>query len=654
MPLQATSGAASYDAFGGGAPAGGGATYIEDVFSTYLYSGTNANITITNNIDLSGKGGLVWQKQRTSAIKHRLFDTVQTLGNELASNSTSAVTNAGNLTAFSSTGFTLSSAVSDVGETYVTWTFREQPKFFDIVTYTGNGVAGRTIAHNLGSTPGCMIVKCTSSSSIWSVYHRSTGGTQVGILDGTNAFSAASAYWNNTDPTSTVFTVGGASAVNDSGQTYVAYLFAHDAGGFGLTGTDNVISCGSVTLNGSGQGNVNLGYEPQWILYKRTDGAGNWSLVDSMRGWWAEPNQSGATLLANTANYEAQLGGQGSPASYPNSTGFLISGSSGQTFIYIAIRRGPMKVPTVGTSVFSPVARTANGTYTQINTTFAPDLVWSQARTPSGYTPSSIDRLRGAKKVLFQTNTNAEATSTAGFDVNNFNNTGVAVESQGEQSIINFSTVSGINWFFGRAPNFFDEVCYTGTGSNATFSHNLTVAPEMMIVKRRDTSGTYWTIYHASLGNTQRIFLNTNDIAETATSWNNTTPTASVFSVGTSTAVNGSGNTYVNYLFSSLAGVSKVGSYTGNGSTQTINCGFTSGARFVLIKSSDNYTDWYVYDTARGMTVLTDPYLLINTTGAEVATLGSVTTVSTGFSLNAGVLAAINTNGANYIFLAIA
>ena len=120
MPLQATSGAASYDAFGGGAPAGGPANYIEDVFSTYLYSGTNANITITNNIDLSGKGGLVWQKQRTSAIKHRLFDTVQTLGNELASNSTSAVTNAGNLTAFSSTGFTLSSAVSDVGETYVT------------------------------------------------------------------------------------------------------------------------------------------------------------------------------------------------------------------------------------------------------------------------------------------------------------------------------------------------------------------------------------------------------------------------------------------------------------------------------------------------------------------------------------------------------
>ena len=96
-------------------------------------------------------------------------------------------------------------------------------------------------------------------------------------------------------------------------------------------------------------------------------------------------------------------------------------------------------------------------------------------------------------------------------------------------------------------------------------------------------------------------------------------------------------------------------SCTGNGSTQTINCGFgAGGARFVLIKRIDDVGDWYMYDTARGMTVLTDPYLLVNSTAAEVATLGSVTTVSTGFALNATILAAINTNAASYIFLAIA
>ena len=133
------------------------------------------------------------------------------------------------------------------------------------------------------------------------------------------------------------------------------------------------------------------------------------------------------------------------------------------------------------------------------------------------------------------------------------------------------------------------------------------------------------------------------------------TPTSSTFSFITGNAVvNASGNTYVAYLFATCAGVSKVGSYTGNGTTQTIDCGFTGGARFVLIRRIDTSGNWYVYDTARGMTVLTDPYLLLNTTAAEVATLGSVTTVSTGFALNSAILAAINVSAGTYIFLAIA
>jgi hypothetical protein len=100
--------------------------------------------------------------------------------------------------------------------------------------------------------------------------------------------------------------------------------------------------------------------------------------------------------------------------------------------------------------------------------------------------------------------------------------------------------------------------------------------------------------------------------------------------------------------------VSKVGSYTGTGALQTINCAFTTGARFVLIKRTDSTGDWYVYDTARGMTTLTDPYLRLNSTAAEAVTLGSVTTTTGGFTLDASVLAAINTNAASYIFLAIA
>jgi hypothetical protein len=177
-----------------------------------------------------------------------------------------------------------------------------------------------------------------------------------------------------------------------------------------------------------------------------------------------------------------------------------------------------------------------------------------------------------------------------------------------------------------------------------------------MIVKRRSAAFS-WTVYAASLAATEIMVLNTTAAIQAGSdAWNSTRPTASVFSVSPgSNSTNASGSTYVAYLFATCAGVSKVGSYTGNGTTQTINCGFgAGGARFVLIKRTDSTGDWYVYDTARGMTVLTDPYLLLNSLAAEVATLGSVTTVSTGFALNSSILADINVNTGTYIFLAIA
>ena len=175
-----------------------------------------------------------------------------------------------------------------------------------------------------------------------------------------------------------------------------------------------------------------------------------------------------------------------------------------------------------------------------------------------------------------------------------------------------------------------------------------------MIVKSRG-SAENWAVYSTTTGNGNFLSLNLTDEAlATSTMWASTTPTSTVFSVGNAGPTNDTGVNFVAYLFATCAGVSKVGSYTGNGSTQTINCGFTGGARFVLIKRTDVAGDWYVYDTARGMTTLTDPYLLLNSTAAESATLGSVTTVSTGFAVNASILAAINASGGTYIYLAIA
>ena len=264
MPLIATRGAASAQGFGEFAQSAA-PNYIEDVFSTYLYTGNSPSTqTITNGIDLSGKGGMVWVKSRVSGdgatYNNILMDTVRGTGsgNILYGNLTLAAQTAPNagISSFNSNGFSLRyddgyGTNYPSGGTFASWTFRKQPKFFDVVTYTGNNGTGsgiQTIAHNLGSVPGTIIVKCIDTAPYdWIVYHRSLGATKYAYLNTTAAADTFSGYWNNTAPTSTEFTVGTSGGVNGSGQTYVAYLFAHNAGGFGLTGTDNVISCGSAT-----------------------------------------------------------------------------------------------------------------------------------------------------------------------------------------------------------------------------------------------------------------------------------------------------------------------------------------------------------------------------------------------------------------------
>jgi hypothetical protein len=200
----------------------------------------------------------------------------------------------------------------------------------------------------------------------------------------------------------------------------------------------------------------------------------------------------------------------------------------------------------------------------------------------------------------------------------------------------------------------FDVVCYTGTGVARTVNHNLGVVPELMIVKRRIGGTSGWYVYHSFLGNAQDIGLNLNNGAGLSGLWNSTSPTASVFSIGTTFHVNESSSTYVAYLFATLPGISKVGSYTGNGSTQTINCGFSTGSRFVLVKRTDSTGDWYVWDTTRGIVAANDPHLSLNTNSVEVTTDDSIDPDNSGFIVNQNTATNINVSTATYIFLAIA
>jgi hypothetical protein len=223
-------------------------------------------------------------------------------------------------------------------------------------------------------------------------------------------------------------------------------------------------------------------------------------------------------------------------------------------------------------------------------------------------------------------------------------------------NLTNESSGTFINYLIDRAPGFMDVSCYTGNGvAGRTVPHNLTVVPELIIVKRRNTSAN-WLVYCSGLTSAAYSLVLNSPNAEDLDSamWNSTNPTSSVFTVGTSLSTNGNNSTYVSYLFASCPGVSKVGSYTGTGTTQVINCGFTAGSRFVMIKRTNNTGNWFVWDSARGIVAGNDPYLLLNLDNAEVTNTDFIDTASTGFEISSTAPAAINASGGTFIFLAIA
>ena len=630
----------------------GGGEYVEDVFSTYLYTGNGSTQTINNGIDLDGEGGLVWIKARNVAIQPILVDTTMPKNVRyaaLSSDRTSALgADESDMTSFNSNGFTLQNYQGTTNgntNTHASWTFRKAPKFFDVVTWTGDGVAGREIAHSLESAPGMVFVKRTDTTGDWLVGVPTAGGGGYTQLTLNTTSAGASRSYDSSGlfssvPTATNITINNYGYMNASGGTYVAYLFAHDAGGFGDDGEQNVISCGSVVLNGSGNATVNLGYEPQWIMVKRSDNTSNWDIYDTMRGLnlttWT-------TLRANLSSAEATQ-----TATYitPSSTGFNLNAytSGGASLIYMAIRR-PMKAPEAGTEVFMPVTR--NSTVGGVNyyTGFPVDFSIYNVRTGPGMYAHA--RLSAGGR-LQTVNTNAEiAGNVANFSSNVGYQPGTA------------STIStALTWNFKRAPGFFDVVCDTGTGSPKTEAHNLGVVPELIIRKSRSNAGPYWLVgsTYLTFSNDEYLQLSTTGATQVGggSYWNGTAPTSSVFSVGNNSYSNGNNYTFVNYLFATLAGVSKVGSYTGTGADLNVDCGFSAGARFILIKRTDSTGDWYVWDSVRGIVAGNDPYLLLNSTAAEVTSTDYIDPLASGFTVTSSAPAALNASGGSYLFLAIA
>ncbi len=663
--LQAAAGNA------GGAGAG---LDVEDVFSTYLYKGAGAaGQTITNGIDLATEGGLIWIKRRDGARDHYLHDTDMASANSyLSSNLTSALASTTAVTP-NVDGFSIGAVYSDfinaTNDPFFSWTFRKAPKFFDVVTYTGNGVAGRQISHNLGSKPGFIIVKRTDTGNDpynnWRTAHIE-GSTLTSIVLNLTS-DASTTPWNLWSDASTAtsayaaaqqtnahFTVGSNASINGSGGSFVAYLFAHNDGDgdFGPDGDADIIKCGSWAGTGSEQ-TIDLGFEPQWVLMKDTAAASGWFVVDNMRGMSASGNW--VYLLPNSSSAEAALSTGYGPELVSNGIKLLSTdtnfNSTSRNIIYIAIRRGT-KVPESATEVFDVTEVAGAGAGTSVTTGFPVDFTIVKA-IGSSTSWEVWDRLRGARKYLSTNSTAADGTAFTSADQWLHDNMTGFSWNAGDS----WSNSGGdfINYSWKRAPGYFDVVAYTGNGTaGRTVSHNLGVAPEMMWVKSRD--GSYdWAVYHKGLnGGTDpedyylrlnRTFAETDFIGI----WDDTAPTDSNFTVRTDSRVNNNSNTYIAYLFASLDGISKVGSYTGDGNaSQNIECGFSAGARFVLIKAASKTSDWLVVDTERGF----DERIWLNQTSAE-ETHDYVDPYAGGFAVKS-TYGLYNESGASYIFYAIA
>ena len=627
--------------------------FIENVFSTTAYTGTGSDGNqIVNGIDLANEGGMVWIKNRDTT-NGGLMDTARGVGkifNGTYNNNAEQTENSGKgLVSFNNNGFTLNvewNGSTNAASDYISWTFRKAKNFFDVVTYTGTGSA-RTVSHSLGSVPGMIMIKNRSQSDNWAVYHRGADSSapedKYLILNTTAAVADSADWWNDTAPTSSVFTVGTDHSVNASGENYVAYLFGHD------TSSDGMIQCGSYAGNSSNSGTeIDLGFEPQWLMLKRISNVANWYIFDAIRGLTSKSSDSNTgtdnIIYANDADAEVNDGN----VVKPTSTGFQLEASSLQTngsgnnYIYMAIRRGPMQTPTSRSSVFAINNRSSTGSSINITSNFPVDWFFTKERNEA-YGFQQLSRLQGSGVRLgFYGNFADQTDPSFEFDHNN------KVVAGSDSSIgINRTGESNIDYMFRRAPKFFDVVTYVGTGSAKTENHNLGVAPEMMWIKSR--SHTYdWVVYYGDA--TDYLKLNTDAAtADDNTYWNDTAPTSTVFTVGTQVAVNINTGNFVAYLFATLAGISKVGTFSHtNGSSTDVDCGFSSGSSFVIAKRTDSTGDWYVWDSTRGIVSGNDPYVLLNSSAAEVTNQDYIDPLNSGFQIASGFITG------SYMFYAIA
>jgi len=876
-----------------GLGAGAKKTYIDNIFSTFLRRSTGATATVVNGIDLSGEGGLVWTKSRSNAFQHVINDSIRGANHILASNTdTGSVSGYAGSNTFTSTGYSIAGgdATNNAsGYTYVDWSFRKAPGFFDVVSWTGNGNGSRQISHSLESVPGCIMIKRTDGSYGWYVYHRGLDSSNPERyylrLNETNASqNTTGQQWMAAAPTSTNFTlaadIGGSGyeGLNTNGQTYIAYVFAggestaatarsvdfdgsndylsipdssdftigtnytaecwfyadaitgngwdgifgqwsgnnnaatnswvlesvgnsftprfyyinsggtlafktlvneanaevlplkqwhhfafvksgsttklylngilkqsfdttyQDGSGsfniggnvasggwfngkisnvrivngtavytssfrpptepltnitntkllccndssttgstvtpgtitnngatassdspfddpaaftFGDAGDQNVIKTGSYVGSGSSGLDVNIGFEPQWVMVKNTDAGGLWLMADNMRGVVTGEDDPYLRANATTAEYTVYNWIEFTPTGFKLTNTGVSLNASGNKYVYLCIRRpdGYVGKPLeLGTSAFAMDTGAGGSTIPNFDSLFPVDFTLGKT------VASSTDwfanaRLIGKKELATNTNAAEGSATYAVFD-SNLGWGNASWQDSGNQS-----------WMWKRHAGF-DVVAYTGNGTSGhSINHSLgTKSPEMIWIKRRDTSGNAgdWMVGHKGLDGgsspwNEYLVLNKSQAEMSDNNpFNNVAPTTTSFQLSDWDRVNANNSTYIAMLFASVSGISSVGSYSGSSSDVTINLGFQP--RFMIVKaynSASGNQRWQVMDTLRGMAAGATATNRIYLDDSQAQQAGPyVTSVSsTGITLKTGYSYS-NTNNYEYIYYA--
>ena len=407
---------------------------------------------------------------------------------------------------------------------------------------------------------------------------------------------------------------------------------------FGDAEDQNVIKCGSYVGSGSNDLEVNVGFEPSYVLLKNSSSADNWYVLDSMRGFIDNGGDNDIFLCADLNQAENGYNfGELTP------TGFRLYGSSsannasGSTYIYMCIRRSDplvQKPAELGTDVFAMDTGTGSATIPNFDSGFPVDFAIYRHPASTGDWWVNARLMHG--KELKTSSTDALTTySGSVFDSNTGWNTGQASSAK--------------SWMWKRHAGF-DVVTYDGNAqAGRAIPHNLSKTPEMIWLK--STSHTFsWVIGHKALdGGTNswehNLYFDTNDETDYPF-WNDTAPTATHFTVGSDNYVNDSYREYLAVLFASVDGISKVGSYDGSTSNVAVNIGFQP--RFIILKKFTGSSSWAVFDSLRGMGSGNDQYLRLESTVTQYA-YDYLDISSTGFTITENDW---RVNGQKYIYYA--